>query len=62
LQAVRGGACGYFTTVLSPDYNAAHADHFHLDQAKRLGGWGACNQNAKPRLLRHPYRAGKGAR
>lgn len=43
LQAVRGGACGYFTTVLSPDYNAAHADHFHLDQAKRPGGWGACS-------------------
>ena len=42
LQAVRNGACGYFTTVLSPDYNAAHADHFHLDQAQRAGGWGAC--------------------
>ena len=42
LQAVRSGACGYFTTVLSPDYNAAHADHFHLDQAQRPGGWGAC--------------------
>ncbi len=42
LQAIRGGACGYFTTVLSPDYNQAHADHFHLDQAKRPGGWAAC--------------------
>ena len=42
LQAIRDGACGYFTTVLSPDYNDAHADHFHLDQAKRPGGWGAC--------------------
>lgn len=42
LQAIRNGACGYFTTVLSPDYNDAHADHFHLDQAKRPGGWGAC--------------------
>jgi hypothetical protein len=42
LQAIRGGACGYFTTVLSPDYNAAHADHFHLDQAQRPGGWGVC--------------------
>ncbi len=42
LHAVRGGACGYFTTVLSPDYNAAHADHFHLDQAQRPGGWGVC--------------------
>lgn len=42
LQAVRGGACDYFNTVLSPDYNAAHADHFHLDQAQRPGGWGVC--------------------
>lgn len=42
LQAVRDGACGYFTTVLSPDYNNAHADHFHLDQAQRPGGWGVC--------------------
>jgi len=24
-------ACRYFTNVLSPDYNAAHYDHFHLD-------------------------------
>lgn len=30
LREVRDGACGYFRTVLSPDYNAAHADHFHL--------------------------------
>ncbi len=42
LQAIRNGACGYFNTVLSPDYNAAHADHFHLDQAQRPGGWGVC--------------------
>ena len=42
LQAIRGGACGYFTTVLSPDYNEAHADHFHLDQVQRPGGWAAC--------------------
>ncbi len=40
LRNVRDGACGLFTTVLSPDYNAAHADHFHLDQAERgmMGG------------------------
>lgn len=31
LRAVRDGACVFFGTVLSPDYNAAHADHFHLD-------------------------------
>ena len=35
LASVRDGACGLFSTVLSPDYNAAHADHFHLDQAPR---------------------------
>lgn len=42
LREVRDSACGLFATVLSPDYNAAHADHFHLDQAQRGGGWGAC--------------------
>ncbi|MEP2990700.1 MAG: extensin family protein [Parasphingorhabdus sp.] len=35
LKQVRNGSCDLFATVLSPDYNAAHADHFHLDQAKR---------------------------
>jgi hypothetical protein len=35
LRAVRDGACGSFATVLSPDYNAAHANHFHLDQDTR---------------------------
>ncbi|WP_299309516.1 extensin family protein [uncultured Croceicoccus sp.] len=35
LAAVRDGACDAFGTVLSPDYNALHADHFHLDQAPR---------------------------
>jgi hypothetical protein len=38
LRAVREGACGSFATVLSPDYNAAHADHFHLDQDDRWAG------------------------
>ncbi len=40
LRDVRDGACGTFSTVLSPDYNAAHRDHFHLDQAKRM--WRVC--------------------
>jgi hypothetical protein len=31
LRAVRDGACGHFAGVLSPDYNRAHRDHFHLD-------------------------------
>lgn len=38
LREVRDGACGIFATVLSPDYNAAHADHFHFDQADRWSG------------------------
>lgn len=38
LRQVRDGACGVFATVLSPDYNAAHADHFHLDQDSRWTG------------------------
>lgn len=35
LRTVRDDACGMFATVLSPDYNAAHADHFHFDQDAR---------------------------
>lgn len=32
LREVRTGACRFFDTVLSPDYNAAHRDHLHLDR------------------------------
>lgn len=43
LRDVRDGACRLFATVLSPDYNAAHRDHLHLDQADRgATGWRAC--------------------
>jgi hypothetical protein len=43
LREVRDGACRLFSTVLSPDYNAAHANHLHLDQAERgAWGWRAC--------------------
>ena len=43
LRDVRDGACDLFATTLSPDYNAAHRDHFHLDQAARGEmGWRAC--------------------
>ena len=31
LHDVREGACRVFAVTLSPDYNAAHADHFHFD-------------------------------
>jgi hypothetical protein len=39
LHEVRDGACRLFSTVLSPDYNAAHDNHLHLDEARR-GAWG----------------------
>ena len=42
LRAVRNSACRTFGTVLSPDYNAAHTDHFHLDQAGNRLGWRIC--------------------
>lgn len=38
LRSVRDGACDSFATVLSPDYNAAHADHLHLDMSPRWRG------------------------
>jgi len=43
LRDVRDGACRLFATTLSPDYNDAHTDHLHFDQAQRrtIGG-GLC--------------------
>ena len=38
LRRARDGACPWFRAVLSPDYNAAHADHLHLD----MGRFSAC--------------------
>jgi hypothetical protein len=35
LRAVHDGACQEFTTVLGPEYNRLHHDHFHVDLAKR---------------------------
>lgn len=32
LRVVHGSACKRFGTVLGPQYNAAHRDHFHLEQ------------------------------
>ncbi|MGB3738870.1 MAG: extensin family protein [Pontixanthobacter sp.] len=32
LRTVHRSACRRFGTVLGPDYNAAHRDHFHLEQ------------------------------
>ena len=34
LRDVRDGACRWFDAVLGPDYNAAHADHFHFDRGR----------------------------
>ncbi|MEW5962670.1 MAG: extensin family protein [Pseudomonadota bacterium] len=42
LRAVHRGACGPFTTVLGPDADAAHLDHFHLDLARRRNGASYC--------------------
>ncbi len=36
LHEARGSACRLFRVVLSPDYNDAHKDHFHLDQGPSL--------------------------
>jgi len=38
LRAVRDAACRWFDVTLSPDFNALHHDHFHLD----MGGRWAC--------------------
>jgi len=38
LRLVRDGACLQFNTVLGPDYNAAHRNHFHVD----MGRWRVC--------------------
>jgi hypothetical protein len=38
IHRLHAGGCRLFGTVLSPDYNPAHHDHFHLDMA----GWHAC--------------------
>ena len=40
--AIRGAACAYFSTVLGPMTNAAHANHFHLDMRARNGGFRLC--------------------
>ncbi|CAM3755268.1 extensin family protein [Litorimonas haliclonae] len=38
LRDIRNAACKVFNVTLSPDYNAAHYDHFHLD----MGPSSAC--------------------
>lgn len=38
LKATHEAACGYFGTVLGPDYNQPHENHFHFDTS----GFGFC--------------------
>ena len=38
LRRLHKGACGIFSTVLGPEANEAHRDHFHLDLAARRRG------------------------
>ena len=35
LRRLHKGACGTFGTVLGPEANEAHRDHFHFDLAAR---------------------------
>ncbi|MET0362340.1 MAG: extensin family protein [Sphingobium sp.] len=37
LRRIRESACKRFRTVLSPDYNAAHYNHFHFDMGGKGG-------------------------
>lgn len=34
LREVHDGTCRYFTTVLGPEYDGNHRDHFHMDLAR----------------------------
>ena len=36
LRRLHQSACKRFGTVLGPDYNSAHANHFHLDMARSM--------------------------
>jgi hypothetical protein len=44
LMALRVSACGYFTTVLGPGSDAAHASHYHFDlgQHGKSGNYRIC--------------------
>lgn len=52
LRQVHAGGCEIFTTVLGPGYNAAHADHFHFDLARRS----AVVCRPQPQLISPPHR------
>lgn len=43
LRRLHGGSCTVFATVLGPEANEAHRDHFHLDMKLRLSSHGVCH-------------------
>lgn len=43
LKRLHHGACSVFSTVLGPEANEAHRDHFHLDMKERKGAAGICH-------------------
>jgi hypothetical protein len=49
-KAIRQDSCAYFTTVLGPGSNAAHATHFHFDLAARRHGYRLCDLGESPQL------------
>lgn len=42
LRVIHQGACQRFTTVLGPNYDSNHHDHFHMDLARRGGTRKVC--------------------
>lgn len=50
---IRADSCRYFTTVLGPGSDAAHAQHLHFDMAWRRGGYRLCELGA-PGVARAP--------
>jgi hypothetical protein len=43
LKRLHHGSCGLFATVLGPEANEAHRDHFHLDMKVRRSPQGVCH-------------------
>jgi hypothetical protein len=41
-EALRGGACARFSTVLGPGSDGNHEEHIHVDLAERRGGYKMC--------------------
>src|SRR5690606_5736625 len=42
LKRLHDGSCNLFATVLGPEANEAHRDHFHLDMKVRRSSRGIC--------------------